>query len=237
MGDQEEEIIDLHSMKVVELKAELKQRKLPVSGTKAELIDRLEKYMTEHEGVEAVDEDELDKPVGKVEKPKEVVAEKKADSPKAPAGLSLAEEDEEPAKPEKTKSDEDKKQSRSARFGSIDASSDLALQKRAERFGTGNTNDNKKIQNNISADTDTLKKRADRFGIATDQATKSITKSEVDDKKKSRAERFGLTAQLTSTRNANDDGLAAKRAKKFGTAGPTSTDDSKKADRAKRFAN
>jgi len=108
MGDQEEEIIDLHSMKVVELKAELKQRKLPVSGTKAELIDRLEKYMTEHEGVEAVDEDELDEPVGKVEKPKEVVAEKKADSPKAPAGLSLAEEDEEPAKPEKTKSDEGK---------------------------------------------------------------------------------------------------------------------------------
>jgi len=82
-----------------------------------------------------------------------------------------------------------------------------------------------------------LKKRADRFGIATDQATKSITKAEVDDKKKSRAERFGLTAQLTSTRNVNDDGLAAKRAKKFGTTGPTSTDDSKKADRAKRFAN
>merc|ERR1711976_64726 len=83
MGDQEEEIIDLHSMKVVELKAGLKQRKLPVSGTKAELIDRLEKYMTEHEGVEAVDEDELDKPVEKVDKPKEVVAENKADSPKA----------------------------------------------------------------------------------------------------------------------------------------------------------
>ena len=103
MGDQEEEIIDLHSMKVVELKAELKQRKLPVSGTKAKLIDRLEKYMTEHEGVEAVDEDELDKPVEKVDKPKEVVAENKADSPKAPAGLSLAEEDEEPAKPENTK--------------------------------------------------------------------------------------------------------------------------------------
>ena len=103
VGDQEEKIIDLHSMKVVELKAELKQRKLPVSGTKAKLIDRLEKYMTEHEGVEAVDEDELDKPVEKVDKPKEVVAENKANSPKAPAGLSLAEEDEEPAKPENTK--------------------------------------------------------------------------------------------------------------------------------------
>merc|ERR1712018_739496 len=59
MGSDEEEIIDLHSMKVVELKQELKSRGLTVSGTKAELIDRLEKYMTEHEGVEAVEEEEL----------------------------------------------------------------------------------------------------------------------------------------------------------------------------------
>jgi len=237
MGDQEDEIIDLHSMKVVELKAELKQRKLPVSGTKSELIDRLEKYMTEHEGVEAVDEDELDKPVEKVEKPKEAVVEKKVDSPKAPAGLSLAEEDEEPAKPEKTKNDEDKKLSRSARFGSIDASSDLALQKRAERFGTGKPTASNKIQNNISADTDALKKRADRFGISTEQATKTITKAEIDEKKKSRAERFGLTAKISNNKNTTDDELAAKRAKKFGSPGVISTDDSKKADRAKRFAN
>ena len=131
-------------------------------------------------------------------------------------------------------SDEDKKLSRSARFGSIDASSDLALQKRAERFGTGNSNNNK-IQNNTSVDSDTLKKRADRFGISTEQATKSITKAENDEKKKSRAERFGLTAQATSSRN-NDDELAAKRAKKFGTVSASSTDDSKRADRAKRFA-
>jgi vacuolar-type H+-ATPase subunit H len=34
--------IDYNSMKVVELKELLKERKLPVSGTKAELIERLQ---------------------------------------------------------------------------------------------------------------------------------------------------------------------------------------------------
>ena len=53
-----EEVIDLHSMKVTELKQELKSRGLPVSGAKAELIERLENYMQEHEGVEVVEEEE-----------------------------------------------------------------------------------------------------------------------------------------------------------------------------------
>ena len=53
------EVIDLYSMKVTELKQELRSRNLPVSGAKAELIERLEKYMEEHEGVEVVDEDQL----------------------------------------------------------------------------------------------------------------------------------------------------------------------------------
>ena len=57
MSDNEE-VIDLHSMKVAELKEELKSRQLPVSGAKAQLIERLENYMQEHEGVEVVEEEE-----------------------------------------------------------------------------------------------------------------------------------------------------------------------------------
>lgn len=232
MGE-EDEIIDLHSMKVVELKQELRTRSLPVSGTKAELIDRLEKYMTEHEGVEAVDEEEIDEKVDEQPDKKSQVPEK-VESPKPQTSLSLAEEDEEPAKPVKNIADSDKKQARTERFGSSDA--DDKLTKRLERFGTNN----KKIHNNITGDTDTLKKRAERFGISSDQSTKSITKVENDDKKKTRAERFGLTAKITDSRSATDSELAAKRAKKFGTVGlglGPGGDSDKKADRAARFAN
>ena len=55
-----EEVIDLHSMKVAELKEELKSRQLPVSGAKAQLIERLENYMQEHEGVEVVEEEDTE---------------------------------------------------------------------------------------------------------------------------------------------------------------------------------
>ena len=65
MSDNEE-VIDLHSMKMAELKEELKSRQLPVSGAKAQLIERLENYMQEHEGVEIVEEEESQEPLGEI---------------------------------------------------------------------------------------------------------------------------------------------------------------------------
>ena len=73
-----EEVIDLHSMKVTELKQELKSRGLPVSGAKAELIERLENYMQEHEGVEVVEEEETEDSVEKVD---EKASDEKAEEP------------------------------------------------------------------------------------------------------------------------------------------------------------
>merc|ERR1712131_309463 len=103
----DEEVIDLHAMKVTELKQELKARGLTVSGTKAELINRLENYMKEHEGVEVVEEDVDDPLEESVEEPqnpekssdeaKEVEQAEKAASPPPPMGISMTEEDDEQA--------------------------------------------------------------------------------------------------------------------------------------------
>lgn len=54
----EEEVFDLSKMKIAELKAELGARGLKTSGKKAELIDRLQTYMEENEGVEVEDPEE-----------------------------------------------------------------------------------------------------------------------------------------------------------------------------------
>merc|ERR1712055_998182 len=56
------EVIDLSSKTVAELKAECKERNLPVSGKKSELIARLEEYMTKNEGAEITEDDLLEEP-------------------------------------------------------------------------------------------------------------------------------------------------------------------------------
>lgn len=58
-------IIDLHVMKVAELKVELKNRKLPIYGSKNILIKRLEDYMHKFEGAEFEDDTAQVQPVEK----------------------------------------------------------------------------------------------------------------------------------------------------------------------------
>lgn len=242
-----EEVIDLHSMKVTELKAELKSRGLPVSGAKAELIERLENYMQEHEGVEVVEEEDTEEANvsgssaekasdDKVEENAsndisvnandsqnngEIVEEESASSPPPQNSISTAEEETSDNKVNLSKaSEKDKKLARANRFagGSI----------------TGNTTDELNKKQN----------RADRFGIA---ESKSTTKSDKAENLKRRAERFGLTngSSNSTTATVNGSSDQAKklksRADRFGNGniggglGNAGSDD-KKAARAARFA-
>merc|ERR1711937_1068765 len=68
-----------------ELKKECKERSLKVSGTKAELIERLEEYMQQHEGAEIEEDDLLEEPdVSLEEESKENQEEEKAAEKKSP---------------------------------------------------------------------------------------------------------------------------------------------------------
>merc|ERR1712168_703680 len=205
------EVIDLSSKTVAELKAECKERNLPVSGKKSELIARLEDYMTKNEGAEITEDDLLEEPdVSLGEESQE------NESPPAEKAEEETGEDAPEAKVEIT--EEQRKLERAKKFG-IEAPELVNDKKksRAERFGLPASNG----------------------GGAKKGATP--VDPEMDAKKKSRAERFGLTvnqkrkAKLEGTDIAIDAEKIKKRQERFGNISAAATDDKKSA-RAARFA-
>lgn len=220
----DEEVIDLHAMRVTELKQELKARGLTVSGTKPDLITRLENYMKEHEGVEVVEEDvddegDLEDSIEEpVPEPKEATppppvkaAEKsspkvnghaeRAASPPPPNFVSTTEEDEEPAaagaNPLKGMSETDRKQARAGRFatGTVSGTTTDELKKKTER--------------------------ASRFGLPINNASKEKIAStqSSSDKLKDRANRFGMNTQSNRIQAApeTDAKRLKARSDRFGT--------------------
>jgi len=257
MSDQEE-VIDLHSMKVTELKSELKSRGLPVSGAKADLIDRLETYMREHEGVEVVEEEEeesVEKASDEKSSAEKVEAESNDISVNANESQEKVNEEEEVAgspPPQNSISTNEEETDQSATVenlltGLTEKDRKMA---RANRFAggsiTGNTIDELKKKN----------ERANRFGTESSTNTSSSAKP---DTLKRRAERFGLplkneggskpnvTASSTvaaSTISTSLGGVDAKklktRAERFGMPATTASatvaaGGDKKAARAARF--
>jgi len=239
-----EEVIDLHSMKVTELKQELKSRGLPVSGAKAELIERLENYMQEHEGVEVVEEEETEDSVENVdekasdEKVEEPVSNdisvnanesqnnaEAAGSPEPQNDISLAEEDDKDAVKVSVNiqnvSEKDRKLARANRFagGNISGNTTDELKKkqtRAERFGMPAA----AASSNISkSDTkEALKRRAERFGTGNSSSSSPLDSSEQAKKLKSRADRFGTGAIGGGLGTAGSDDKKAARAARFAMA-------------------
>ena len=57
-ASDDETTLDLNKMRIADLKKELQLRNLKVSGNKHELIQRLQKYLVEHEGIEVEEDDE-----------------------------------------------------------------------------------------------------------------------------------------------------------------------------------
>nr|XP_056713969.1 SAP domain-containing ribonucleoprotein isoform X1 [Euleptes europaea] len=206
------EIVELHKLKLAELKQECLARGLETKGNKQDLINRLQTYLEQHAEEEANEEDVLgeeteeeeqkpvDTPVKEetpVEKSAEVGAEKKvvkitSEIPQTERMQKRAERFNVPV------SLESKKAARAARFGMPTASTKgLAaeskttvnidkLKERAQRFGLNVSTVSKKTE-----DDEKLKKRKERFGIVTSSAGAGTTE-DTEAKKRKRAERFGI---------------------------------------------
>ncbi|XP_069346185.1 SAP domain-containing ribonucleoprotein isoform X1 [Eulemur rufifrons] len=203
------ETVELHKLKLAELKQECLARGLETKGIKQDLINRLQAYLEEHAEEEANEEDVLgdeteeeepkpiELPVKEEEPPEktvDVAAEKKvvkitSEIPQTERMQKRAERFNVPV------SLESKKAARAARFGISSVptkglSSDTnmvnldKLKERAQRFGLNVSSISRK-----SEDDEKLKKRKERFGIVTSSAG---TTEDTEAKKRKRAERFGI---------------------------------------------
>ncbi|XP_016102341.1 SAP domain-containing ribonucleoprotein isoform X2 [Sinocyclocheilus grahami] len=199
------EVVELHKLKLAELKQECTARGLDAKGNKADLIARLQAYLEEHEvneeevlgefGEEAFAKEETDVQKQEFTPPEEVTEKKLVKiNPPAAVGERLQKRAERFDLPPNTDS---KKAARAARFGlevpeSVSSKGTSAkpnvdaevLKKRAERFGMSVSSVSKKIE-----DDEKLKKRKERFGIVTSAASAGANDTEA--KKRKRAERFG----------------------------------------------
>ncbi|XP_016404329.1 SAP domain-containing ribonucleoprotein isoform X2 [Sinocyclocheilus rhinocerous] len=199
------EVLELHKLKLAELKQECTARGLDAKGNKADLIARLQAYLEEHEvneeevlgefGEEAFAKEETDVQKQEFTPPEEVTEKKLVKiNPPAAVGERLQKRAERFDLPPNADS---KKAARAARFGlevpeSVSSKGTSAkpdvdaevLKKRAERFGMSVSSVSKKIE-----DDEKLKKRKERFGIVTSAASAGANDTEA--KKRKRAERFG----------------------------------------------
>ncbi|NXT28216.1 SARNP protein, partial [Syrrhaptes paradoxus] len=200
------ETVELHKLKLAELKQECLARGLEAKGNKQDLINRLQAYLEEHAEEEANEEDVLgeeieeeeQKPVeppAKAEEPPvkspDVITEKKV--VKITSEISQMERMQKRAERFNVPvSLESKKAARAARFGLATVSTKGEevnmdkLKERAQRFGLNVSSLSKK-----SEDDEKLKKRKERFGIVTSSAGAGATE-DTEAKKRKRAERFGI---------------------------------------------
>ncbi|KAM6112328.1 SAP domain-containing ribonucleoprotein isoform 3-T4 [Phoenicopterus ruber ruber] len=166
------ETVELHKLKLAELKQECLARGLEAKGNKQDLINRLQAYLEEHAEEEANEEDVLGEEIERMQK--------RAERFNVPVSL------------------ESKKAARAARFGlatvstkglSADSKPTVNMDKlkeRAQRFGLNVSSLSKK-----SEEDEKLKKRKERFGIVTSSAGAGATE-DTEAKKRKRAERFGI---------------------------------------------
>ncbi|NXW95769.1 SARNP protein, partial [Alopecoenas beccarii] len=200
------ETVELHKLKLAELKQECLARGLEAKGNKQDLINRLQAYLEEHAEEEANEEDVLgeeieeeeQKPVEppvKAEEPPvkspDVITEKKV--VKITSEISQMERMQKRAERFNVPvSLESKKAARAARFGLATVSTKGEevnmdkLKERAQRFGLNVSSLSKK-----SEEDEKLKKRKERFGIVTSSAGAGATE-DTEAKKRKRAERFGI---------------------------------------------
>ncbi|XP_060766657.1 SAP domain-containing ribonucleoprotein isoform X3 [Neoarius graeffei] len=158
------EVVELHKLKLAELKQECALRGLEVKGNKGDLIARLQAYIDEHE--EDVNEEEVLEEFTEEAAAPEVEAQEELPPPDT-FGLPVT----------------------SASSKGIAAVSKTnvdveVLKKRAERFGMNVSSVSRKVEED-----EKLKKRKERFGIVTSAASVGADDSEA--KKRKRAERFG----------------------------------------------
>ncbi|XP_058647384.1 SAP domain-containing ribonucleoprotein isoform X3 [Onychostoma macrolepis] len=187
------EVVELHKLKLAELKQECTARGLDAKGNKADLIARLQAYLEEHEEVneEEVLEEYGEEPFAKEETddqkqeftPPEVVTEKKL--------VKISPPDEV----------DERLQKRAERFN-LPPNADSKKAARAARFGLEEPESvsSKGTSTKPNVDVEVLKKRAERFGMNVSSVSKKI---EDDEKLKKRKERFGIVTSAAAG-GAND---------------------------------
>ncbi|KAM6112327.1 SAP domain-containing ribonucleoprotein isoform 2-T3 [Phoenicopterus ruber ruber] len=183
------ETVELHKLKLAELKQECLARGLEAKGNKQDLINRLQAYLEEHAEEEANEEDVLGEEIEEEEqKPVEPPA--KAEEPPVKSPDVITEK--KVVKITSEISQMERMQKRAERFN-VPVSLESKKAARAARFGlaTVSTKGLSADSKPTSEEDEKLKKRKERFGIVTSSAGAGATE-DTEAKKRKRAERFGI---------------------------------------------
>uniref|UniRef100_A0A8C0Q2N6 SAP domain-containing ribonucleoprotein n=2 Tax=Canis lupus familiaris TaxID=9615 RepID=A0A8C0Q2N6_CANLF len=192
------ETVELHKLKLAELKQECLARGLETKGIKQDLINRLQAYLEEHAEEEANEEDVLGDETEE-EEPKPIELPVKEEEPPEKT-VDVATE----KKVVKITSEipqTERMQKRAERFN-VPVSLESKKAARAARFGISSVS-----SKGLSSDAkpmvnlDKLKERAQRFGLNVSSISR---KSEDDEKLKKRKERFGIVTSSAGTGTTED---------------------------------
>ncbi|XP_056178385.1 SAP domain-containing ribonucleoprotein [Falco biarmicus] len=211
------ETVELHKLKLAELKQECLARGLEAKGNKQDLINRLQAYLEEHAEEEANEEDVLGEEIEEEEqKPVEPPAKVEEPPVKSPRCVTIFSEitEKKVVKITSEISQMERMQKRAERFN-VPVSLESKKAARAARFGLATVS-----TKGLSADSkptvnmDKLKERAQRFGLNVSSLSK---KSEEDEKLKKRKERFGIVTSSAGAGATEDtEAKKRKRAERFG---------------------
>ncbi|XP_059175452.1 SAP domain-containing ribonucleoprotein-like isoform X2 [Physella acuta] len=238
-------------IKVPELKQVLKERGLSITGTKAELLKRLEEALGAavegsdgglDDSIHSIDNILNDDSITLATKPEDKPDPQPAVTPQkvevtASNGVKNLADTTKQNTPDTTQtakpaemaklSEEERLKLRAKKFGaeSLEAKKEL----RAQRFGlpaSANKSPTAALASPTGEDIDVLKKRADRFGAV---VSSSLTKADEEERKRKRAERFGTPTAASATPSTTSS-------LKVSTVTSTDSDiEAKKKKRAERF--
>ncbi|OPJ67319.1 SAP domain-containing ribonucleoprotein isoform X5 [Patagioenas fasciata] len=204
------EAVELHKLKLAELKQECLARGLEAKGNKQDLINRLQAYLEEHAEEEANEEDVLGEEIEEEEqKPAEPPI--KAEEPPVKSPDVITEK--KVVKITSEISQMERMQKRAERFN-VPVSLESKKAARAARFGLATVSTKGLSADKPTVNMDKLKERAQRFGLNVSSLSK---KSEEDEKLKKRKERFGIvTSSAGAAATEDTEAKKRKRAERFG---------------------
>ncbi|XP_014022719.1 SAP domain-containing ribonucleoprotein isoform X1 [Salmo salar] len=208
------DVVEIHKLKLAELKQECAVRGLEVKGNKGDLIGRLQAYLEEHE--DEVNEEEV---LGELEDdPKEEeINERPAEEAAEEAAVPEKDAEKKVVKITAPAAADEKLQKRAERFN-LPATANSKKEARAARFGlpvpTPASILGAPVANSKPAiSVEVLKKRAERFGMNVSPVAKTV---EVDEKLKKRKERFGILTAAAAVGAEDSEAKKRKRAERFG---------------------
>uniref|UniRef100_A0A670YBH1 SAP domain-containing ribonucleoprotein n=1 Tax=Pseudonaja textilis TaxID=8673 RepID=A0A670YBH1_PSETE len=192
------ETVELHKLKLAELKQECLARGLEAKGNKQDLINRLQTYLEQHAEEEANEED--------------VLGEETEEEEQKPLDNPIKEEMTTETSPEISAEKKvvkitseipqmERMQKRAERFN-VPVSLESKKAARAARFGMPTvSNKGLNTESKTPVNMDKLKERAQRFGLNVSTISR---KTEDDEKLKKRKERFGIVTSSAGAGTTED---------------------------------